>query len=84
MESVIILAPMLFAALVFANRAGHVARQRNRPYGEGFVLGLILGPFGPQIASKLPRQNRGLLSQADRDCYLMIAGFVGSTRRFAR
>lgn len=54
---------VLITACILSGFLGSwVSIQNNRPSEEGFLLGLLLGPFGCLLAALLP-----VLSDEDRD-----------------
>lgn len=48
----------LVGGVVFGLAGGYVSGQKRRPYGEGFLFGLLLGPIGLLIAALLPTVKR--------------------------
>lgn len=51
---------MLVAGLLLsAELGGLIASRRGRPSGDGYLLGLFLGPLGLLIAARLPARATG-------------------------
>jgi hypothetical protein len=84
MESMMLLAPVAFAALISASRASLIARRRERDVRAGSALGSLLGTIGVASTSRLSNQDRDQLGAADRDCYLRMVGFGEAMARLAR
>ncbi len=82
--TVVMISCLATVALAYAVRAARIARRRDRELGEGFVLGLFLGPIGVWIVSRLPKLGRAEQERRNRKCYMLIAGHANTRVRTHR
>lgn len=69
---------LLLSSIIFGGLGAWIAVQKNRPSGEGILLGALFGPLGAIIETLLPAGQTRLISKRASDSAMEpIPDFTG-------